>query len=192
MSHIHLIVGLGNIGDNYLGTRHNAGQLLVQNFAKNLNYSLKLNKNFYGFIGRCYIQAHKIMLLYPNTAMNNSGLAVAKLVNFYQWNTEKILIVHDDLDLKCGSVRLKKFGGHGGHNGVRDVINSLGSNHFYRLRIGIGHPGKHARVSQYVLHKPSTSDKCKIERAINRAISHIDDIVKYNHQYVMNQLHKDI
>jgi len=187
---IRLIVGLGNIGSTYVDTRHNAGERLVQNLAENLSCSLRLEAKFHGFVGQCHTQAHKITLLYPNTYMNNSGLAVAKLAKFYQFDAEEILVAHDDLDLECGDIRLKKFGGHGGHNGLRDIMNHLGSEKFYRLRIGIGHPGSRHKVLNYVLSKPSTADKLKIDDAIDRAISHMGDIIQGNHQRLMNQLHQ--
>ena len=142
-----------------MDTRHNAGERLVQNLAENLCCPLRLEAKFHGFVGQCHIQAHKITLLHPNTNMNNSGLAVAKLAKFYQF----------DLDLECGDIRLKKFGGHGGHNGLRDVKNHLGSEKFYRLHIGIGHPGSRHKVLNYVLSKPSTADKLKIDDAMDRA-----------------------
>ena len=190
MSYIRLIVGLGNIGTAYLGTRHNAGELLLQKLAEALECPLRLEPKFHGFAGQCCLATQKIILLYPNTYMNNSGLAVAKLAKFYQFDAEEILVAHDDLDLDCGDVRLKKFGGHGGHNGLRDIVNHLGTENFYRLRVGIGHPGHRHKVHNYVLSKPSSADKLKINHAIDRAISHINDIIQGKHQQVMNQLHQ--
>lgn len=189
---ISLIVGLGNFGSPYIGTRHNIGEMLLQSIAKNFGSSMCIEKKFIGFVGYFFHQQHKITLLYPKTYINNSGLAVSKITKFYKFEPRKILVIHDDIDLKCGDIRLKKFGGHGGHNGLRDIINRLGTKNFYRLRIGIGHPGSHSQVFNYVLSKPSTIDKFKIDDAISRSILYIKDIIEGNHQYVMNRLHSRV
>ena len=188
---IRLIVGLGNIGKSYIGTRHNIGKILVQELAKFLNCSFHLEKKFIGYITQVYIHTSQVILLCPNTYMNNSGISVANIAQFYKFNTQEILVIHDELDLKCGYIRLKKFGGHSGHNGVRNIINHLGTKDFYRLRIGIGHPGDRQKVSNYVLNKPSNIDKLKIHTAFNQVISCINDIIKGNHEKVMNKLHRN-
>ena len=189
MAHIRLIVGLGNIGSQYQGTRHNAGEWFLTSLSTQLNAPLKLQPKFHGYIGAGIIQGQKVLLLYPATYMNKSGLAVAAVSRFYKIAADEILIAHDELDLPSGAIRLKKSGGHGGHNGLRDIEKALGSRNFYRLRIGISHPQDREKVLGYVLGKPAVDDKITIDSAIERAISYIDDIVALEHEKVMNQLH---
>ncbi|WP_119344298.1 aminoacyl-tRNA hydrolase [Facilibium subflavum] len=190
MSKIRLIAGLGNIGQEYEGTRHNAGEWFLHKLADELAIDMNLQTKFHGFVGQFIYQGQKCFLLYPNTYMNKSGLAVARLANFYKITPQEILVAHDELDLPCGQLRLKKSGGHGGHNGLRDIEAQLGSRDFYRLRIGIGHPGHQSKVVSYVLNKPSLENKIEIDQAIDRAIFYIDDIIQGNHQMVMNKLHQ--
>ncbi|MDA0911212.1 MAG: aminoacyl-tRNA hydrolase, partial [Proteobacteria bacterium] len=155
MTQIKLIVGLGNIGSQYEGTRHNAGQWFLEAAADKLNLTLTSDSKFHGATAQTQIGAHKLWLLYPHTFMNKSGLAVSKLAQFYKIMPDEILVAHDELDLPCGQIRLKKGGGHGGHNGLRDIDTSIGTRDYHRLRIGIDHPGDRNKVVGYVLGKPS-------------------------------------
>jgi len=125
----------------------------------------------------------------PQTFMNASGQSLARLANFYKIAPEEILVVHDELDLPPGSVRLKQGGGHGGHNGLRDIISRLGSREFMRLRIGIGHPGSAPQVESYVLKKAPKAEQQQIDAAIDAALAQVDEIVHGNYEQVMNDLH---
>ena len=149
---IKLIVGLGNPGPQYSQTRHNAGAWFVGALSRDYNIPLNLETKFFGHSGRGLIDGKDCRLLIPNTFMNLSGKAVGALATFYKILPDEILVAHDELDIDPGLVKLKKSGGHGGHNGLRDIISALGNNkNFYRLRIGIGHPGNAKLVSNYVL-----------------------------------------
>lgn len=166
---IKLIVGLGNVGAAYTDTRHNAGFWFVKALAEKFAISLSYDKKFHGEVGRGTIYGQDVRLLLPNTLMNRSGLAVAPLAKFYNIAAEEILIAHDELDIKAGAIRLKQGGGHGGHNGLRDIVPHIGAD-FYRLRIGIGHPSDATKVSGWVLSKPSCDDRSSIDRAMVCAI----------------------
>ncbi len=186
---IKLIVGLGNPGSDYDKTRHNAGFWFVDELVRQNSAHLKPELKFHGISGKILIASHEVWLLQPTTYMNNSGQAVNSLSRYYKIASEEILVVHDELDLQPGTVRLKKGGGHGGHNGLRDIISHLGSKEFYRLRLGIGHPGNARDVSDYVLKTPSKSDKAQIEMCIDDALREIKDIVNGEFAAVMNSLH---
>lgn len=166
---IKLIVGLGNVGSSYKDTRHNAGFWFVSALADKFAISLSHDKKFHGMVGRGMIDGLDVRFLMPDTLMNRSGQAVAPMAKFYNIAPSEILIVHDELDIGAGSIRLKKGGGHGGHNGLKDIVPHIGAD-FYRLRIGIGHPGDSAKVSTWVLSKPSTDDKIAIDGAIDCAV----------------------
>lgn len=182
---IKLIVGLCNPGSAYQKTRHNAGEWAVRTIADAYNASFKLEKKFYGQIAA----VKNSILLLPNTFMNNSGQAVLAAKNFYKLSAENILVVHDELDLPPGTIKLKAKGGHGGHNGLRDIISRLGSKDFYRLRIGIGHPGHRDMVHNYVLGKPSNLDKISILHAIDRAIDVVPRLLDGEYERAMHVLH---
>ena len=186
---VQLIVGLGNPGQEYQGTRHNAGFWFVDELARQLGASFKAEKKFQGEVARCRLAGEECWLLKPQTFMNLSGQSVQALSNFYKIPLEAILVVHDELDLDAGVVRLKDGGGHGGHNGLRDIINKLGGNTFLRLRIGIGHPGDKSRVTGHVLNKVTTDDRIEIERAIDLAIRELPLIINGEVQRAMNTLH---
>lgn len=162
---IKLIVGLGNVGNQYQDTRHNAGFWWIDHLADQFGIVLSYDKKFRGEVGRGMIFGRKVRLIKPDTLMNRSGLAVAPLAKFYNITADEILIAHDELDIDAGLIRLKKGGGHGGHNGLKDIIPHIGAE-FYRLRIGIGHPGCASKVSGWVLSKPSTDDRIGIDNAI--------------------------
>lgn len=168
-SEIALIVGLGNPGAEYAQTRHNAGFWLVDRWAARNRIELRAQAKFFGQVGRVSEARHACWLLKPSTFMNRSGQAVQALADYYQIPIEQILVVHDELDLPPGSARLKQGGGHGGHNGLRDIFAQFGSE-FLRLRLGIGHPGAKELVTPYVLAKPPEPDRHAIEAAIDVAL----------------------
>ena len=179
MSEIKLIVGLGNPGDKYKDTRHNAGEWLVERLAQRFNFSLKEESKFFGKTARAVINGQEIRFLVPTTFMNLSGKAVGALATFYRIQPEQILIAHDELDLPPGTVKIKLGGGHGGHNGLRDSIAQLSNNkNFYRLRVGIGHPGDKNLVSAYVLSKPSPTDLTLIDKALEEATDCVEVLLK--------------
>ena len=188
-SRIQLIVGLGNPGPQYEKTRHNAGFWFVDAIARAHNISLKPETRFHGEAGKGLIDGTEVWLLKPMTFMNRSGQGVAALARFYKIDAEQILIAHDELDLPPGTVRLKQGGGHGGHNGLRDTIAQLGSREFQRLRLGIGHPGHASQVADYVLTKPSGSDRQRIEEAVEKALDNLSLIASGDQQKAMNRLH---
>ncbi len=186
---IKLIVGLGNPGSDYDKTRHNAGFWFIDEITRQSSVHLKPELKFHGSSGKTQIASQDVWLLQPSTYMNNSGQAVNSLARYYKIEVDEILVVHDELDLEPGTVKLKKGGGHGGHNGLRDIISHLGSKEFYRLRLGIGHPGNARDVSDYVLKAPSKSDKAQIEMCIDDALRELQDIVCGEFAAVMNTLH---
>lgn len=166
---IKLIVGLGNPGQEYEQTRHNAGFWFIDQLAWQEKASLKNEKKYFGDVARITLNKHELWLLKPDTFMNLSGKAVAALAQFYKIQSDEILVIHDELDIPCGHIRFKQGGGNGGHNGLKDIQAKLGNANFYRLRIGIGHPGDKNLVSAFVLNKPSPSER----QLINNAIDHI-------------------
>jgi PTH1 family peptidyl-tRNA hydrolase len=167
---IKLIVGLRNPGAAYEPTRHNAGGWFVQAMARTENVPFKLDKKLQSEVASFDLTDLPCKLIMPLTFMNHSGLAVRTVRDFYRLQTSEILVAHDDLDLPAGTIKLKTGGGHGGHNGLRDIMCHLGAQDFHRLRIGIGHPGHRELVLDYVLGKPSQYDKQQILEAIDRAI----------------------
>jgi PTH1 family peptidyl-tRNA hydrolase len=187
---ISLIVGLGNPGTEHEGDRHNAGADFVTTLARVHKVTLKAEKKYFGLHGKFLRDGRDIHLLIPTTYMNLSGKAVHAVANFYKIPPEHILVAHDELDFPPGEVRLKKGGGHGGHNGLRDTIATLGNNHhFLRLRIGIGHPGDASQVADYVLHRPSKSEAKLIEHSIERSLSVMDLVLIGQFEKAMHQLH---
>ncbi len=190
MSAIKLIVGLANPGSQYQDTRHNAGAWFVEQLARSYQIPLNSDSKHFGFTGRGLINSRDVRLLIPTTYMNLSGKAIASIAQFYKIEPEEILVAHDELDIAPGEIRLKKGGGHGGHNGLRDTIAKLGNNkNFYRLRVGIGHPGDKSQVTGFVLGKPPAKERNNIESAIDEAIRSIDDILSGNHDKAMQYLH---
>ena len=169
MSEIRLIVGLGNPGREYDGTRHNAGFWWVDEFARAHQLAFKAESRFHGMTARGAVHGRELFLLKPQTFMNVSGRAVVAQAQFYKIAPQQILVVHDELDLPPGSAKLKLGGGHGGHNGLKDIIAHLGTRDFWRLRLGIGHPGERADVSGYVLNAPRREEAELIEHAMRRA-----------------------
>ena len=189
MSEIKNIVGLGNPGDKYKDTRHNAGEWLVERLAQRFNFSLKEESKFFGKTARAVINGQEIRFLVPTTFMNLSGKAVGALATFYRIQPEQILIAHDELDLPPGTVKIKLGGGHGGHNGLRDSIAQLSNNkNFYRLRVGIGHPGDKNLVAAYVLSKPSPTDLTLIDKALEEATDCVEVLLKDGINKATNRL----
>ena len=179
MSEIKLIVGLGNPGDKYADTRHNAGEWLIERLARRFNVSLNPESKFFGKTARTIVNGKEVRLLVPTTFMNLSGKAVGALASFYRIKPEEILVIHDELDLPPGTAKLKQGGGHGGHNGLKDIVAQLGNNNnFYRLRIGIGHPGHRDLVAGYVLNKPSPADRDALEKVLDEATDCVEMIFK--------------
>lgn len=188
-SGIQMIVGLGNPGPQYDQTRHNAGFWFLDEVASRAGVSLRPDGKFFGATAKAVIDGRDVWLLKPDTFMNRSGQAIGALARFYKIAPEAILVAHDELDLDPGTVRLKRGGGHGGHNGLRDTINQLASKEFMRLRLGVGHPGHKDLVVDYVLNKPSQDDRRKIEDAIWDAEREIAAIVRGDFEAVMRVLH---
>ena len=179
MSEIKLIVGLGNPGEKYADTRHNAGEWLIERLARRFNVSLNPENKFFGKTVRTLVNGKEVRLLVPTTFMNLSGKAVGALASFYRIKPEEILVIHDELDLPPGTAKLKQGGGHGGHNGLKDIVAQLGNNNnFYRLRIGIGHPGHRDLVAGYVLNKPSLADRDALEKVLDEAADCVEMIFK--------------
>lgn len=184
---ISLIVGLGNPGSEYAQTRHNAGVWFVETLAKRYSIALKAESKFHALTGRGQIEGHDVRLLIPQTFMNLSGKSVAPFCKFYQIPTSSVLIAHDELDMAPGIIRLKTGGGHGGHNGLRDIVPHIGAD-FHRLRIGIGHPGSKDRVSGYVLSKAPTAEQTLIDDAIYHAVQQIKFLVDGHLAQAMNHI----
>jgi len=162
---IRMIVGLGNPGADYVDTRHNAGFWLADQIAADRGVSFRFEKRYNADECKFKAAGKDVFLLKPMTFMNRSGQAVSALARYYKIKPEQILVIHDELDLPPGTNRIKQAGGHGGHNGLRDIVNHLGSREFFRVRVGIGHPGDASQVINYVLHKPSVADLNAIEAA---------------------------
>lgn len=173
---IKLIVGLGNIGTQYADTRHNAGFWLVERICQTHNIALSHDKKFHGQVGRGNIAGCEVRVLMPDTLMNRSGLAVAPMMKFYNLTADELLVAHDELDIGAGLAKLKTGGGHGGHNGLRDIIPHTGAD-FHRLRIGIGRPAHSGEVSNFVLSKPSPNDKTAIDRALDLVMDALPELV---------------
>lgn len=189
MSEIHLIVGLGNPGREYEATRHNAGFRWVGELARAHGASFKADGKFHGLVARATLNGHDVHLLMPQTFMNVSGRAVGAFAQFFKIEPANILVVHDELDLPPGSAKLKLGGGPGGHNGLKDIIAHLGTRDFWRLRIGIGHPGERSEVSNYVLNPPRKDEQSLIEAAMTRAQAVAPLIVEGKLEAAMLKLH---
>ena len=187
---IRLVVGLGNPGAQYEDTRHNAGFWYVEQLARSHGAILQPEKKFFGMTARVLIGGQEVRLLNPATFMNRSGQAVGAMAAFFKIPPESILVVHDELDLPAGVGRLKQGGGHGGHNGLRDIIASLGnSRDFLRLRLGIGHPGNSKDVVNYVLTKPSVAERQKIDAVIDESIRITPEALNCKRSKAVQELH---
>lgn len=189
-SPIQLIVGLGNPGPDYIHTRHNAGADLVAQLAQQHGTNLSENSKFWGLCGRITLAGQDIRLLIPTTFMNRSGQSVAAVAQFYKTPPEAILVVHDELDLSPGVARFKQAGGHGGHNGLRDIIKAMGNQaNFARLRLGIGHPGHASQVSAYVLKRAPQEEQEKIQSGIDKALVTLPLAITGEWEKAMKELH---
>lgn len=167
---IRLFVGLGNPGPDYEQTRHNAGFWWLDAVARELKVSLMPDKSYHGLVARTSVHGQSVWLLAPQTFMNLSGKSVAALANFFKITPQEILVAHDDLDITPGEAKLKLGGSHAGHNGLRDIHAQLGSDQYWRLRLGIGHPGNKADVLHWVLKKPSIDHRIAIDQAVDRTL----------------------
>ena len=188
---IQLIIGLGNPGSQYEQTRHNAGFWFVDELAAKNGGSFKAEKRYFGEYCKITLNGHEVKLLKPMTFMNRSGQGVAALANFFKIPAQNILVAHDELDFPTGTIKLKKGGGHGGHNGLRDIIAQLGSKDFLRLRIGINHPGSSDQVSGYVLSKPRTEERIEIQNSIDSALAIVDQLASGDIQKATQTLHRN-
>lgn len=190
MTAVQLIVGLGNPGPEYEQTRHNAGALFVERLADRERVSLSPDKKYFGLVGKFSHQGRDVRLLIPTTYMNRSGQAVAALAGFFRIPVEAILVAHDELDMPPGTAKLKKGGGHGGHNGLRDIIAQLGNqNGFHRLRLGIGHPGHSSLVSGFVLSRAPRSEQELLDASIDSALGVLPEMLAGDWTRAMQKLH---
>lgn len=186
---IKLLVGLGNPGPSYEDTRHNAGFWWLESVARELNVSLQPERAYFGRCARATIQGEPLWLLEPTTFMNRSGQSVAALARFFKIPPEAILVAHDELDIDPGELKLKKGGSHAGHNGLRDIHAQLGSPDYWRLRIGIGHPGVKSEVVDWVLKKPAPDQREAIEQAMIRSLKALPDLLAGRMDKATAQIH---
>ncbi|MPY22811.1 aminoacyl-tRNA hydrolase [Shewanella psychropiezotolerans] len=190
MSNIKLIVGLANPGEKYAQTRHNAGAWYVQELARICGATLIADSKYYGLTARVNLHGKDVRLLIPSTFMNLSGKSVGAMANFFRIQADEILVAHDELDMPPGVAKFKLGGGHGGHNGLKDIIASMGNDKgFYRLRIGIGHPGDRNQVSNYVLGKASAAEQTQIETVLDEAVRSTELLFTEDMAKAMNRLH---
>jgi PTH1 family peptidyl-tRNA hydrolase len=174
---IRLFVGLGNPGPEYEQTRHNAGFWWLDALARELKLNLSAEKSYHGLVARTSIQGQSVWLLAPQTFMNLSGKSVAALAHFFKIPSQEILVAHDDLDIAPGEAKLKLGGSHAGHNGLRDIHAQLGTDQYWRLRLGVGHPGNKAEVVHWVLKKPMLDHRIAIDQAIDRALKALPQLL---------------
>lgn len=186
---IRLVAGLGNPGERYAATRHNVGFWFVEELAARAATTFSAQAKLHGALARVTLAGHELRLLKPDTYMNHSGRAVAATANYYRIPVEAVLVVHDELDLPAGTVRLKRGGGHGGHNGLRDIVAHLGAD-FWRLRVGIGRPpGSGADVTGHVLSRPGAADEKAIREALDAGACALERMLEVGPQRAMNELH---
>ncbi len=186
---IKLIVGLGNPGQQYQNTRHNAGFWFVDELVSASNALWQNNKKYNAHIALVKIDRHDVVLLKPLTFMNKSGFSVAAYMRYHQLQIDEILVIHDELDFVPGVVKLKKNGGHAGHNGLRDIIAQVGANNFLRLRIGIGRPDGNVPVADYVLNVPSRDDQIKIELSYKKILAKLALLFEKELDLAINEFH---
>ncbi|WP_290794686.1 aminoacyl-tRNA hydrolase [Halomonas sp.] len=190
MSQVKAIIGLGNPGADYEATRHNAGAWLVEAVARRSGGELRPDRKFLGLYARVQLEGQDIHLLNPTTFMNRSGGAVAALCQFYKITPDELLVAHDELDLAPGTARYKTGGGHGGHNGLRDIMSALGNDPgYHRLRIGIGHPGDAKQVTHYVLGRPGKTEHAAIMDVIDECLATLPLALSGDWAKAMNRLH---
>lgn len=186
---VRLIAGLGNPGRKYAGTRHNAGAWLVEALARETGQPLREERKFLGHHSKVTWQGQDLHLLVPTTYMNHSGRSLKALSDFFRIPPESILVAHDELDLPPGTARFKQGGGHGGHNGLRDIIGHLSRPQFHRLRVGIGHPGDSKQVINYVLSNAGKREISAIEAALEETLRALPDALHGDWNAAMNRLH---
>lgn len=186
---IRLFVGLGNPGSEYDGTRHNAGFWYLDALSRELKTPVVMDKSYHGLVGRTTVNGQTVWLLEPQTYMNLCGKSVAGLARFFKLQPEEILVAHDELDLPPGEAKLKLGGSHAGHNGLRDIHAQLGSDRYWRLRLGVGHPGVKAEVAHWVLKKPSLDHRIAIDQTIDRAIKALPHLLTGSMDKATMQIH---
>jgi PTH1 family peptidyl-tRNA hydrolase len=189
---IRLIVGLGNPGPDYEQTRHNAGFWLVDNLANSLGARLQRETRFNALMAKTAVGGNELWLLEPQTYMNRSGQSVGGLARFYKINPDEVLVVHDELDMMPGVAKLKKGGSSGGHNGLKDITAALGTQDYWRLRIGIGHPrtlSLQQAVADFVLHRPRRDEQLLIDDAIEKSLKIIPLVCEGKFPLATTQLH---
>lgn len=174
---IKLLVGLGNPGPEYRRTRHNAGFWWLDAVAQALKVDWAMDKRYHGLVASVAVNGQTVWLLKPQTFMNLSGKAVAALAHFFKIESREILVAHDEIDIVPGEAKLKRGGSHAGHNGLRDIHAQLGSDDYWRLRLGVGHPGSKAEVVNWVLQTPSLDERIGIEQAIERALKALPQLL---------------
>ncbi|MEI7515489.1 MAG: aminoacyl-tRNA hydrolase [Betaproteobacteria bacterium] len=186
---IKLLVGLGNPGPEYEATRHNAGFWFADGAARELKASLAMDRSYYGLVARTNFAGQPLWLLEPQTFMNLSGKSVAALAQFFKINPDEILVAHDELDLPPGEAKLKFGGSHAGHNGLRDIHAQLGTGDYWRLRIGVGHPGLKSEVVYWVLKKPSLDDRIAMDQCLDRALAALPALLASDMNKAMLLIH---
>jgi len=186
---IRLLVGLGNPGTEYEQTRHNAGFWWIDAAARKLGVHLSAERAYFGLVARANLPQGPVWLLEPQTYMNLSGKSVAALARFFKIAPQEILVVHDELDVLPGQMKLKLGGSHAGHNGLRDIHAQLGTADYWRLRLGIGHPGVKAEVVDYVLRKPAPDQREAIHKAIDESMAALDLLLAGEMDKAMMKLH---
>ena len=185
---LRIIVGLGNPGPEHLHTRHNAGFWFVDVLARRHGGEFRDYRKYSGEAARISVNSQELLLLKPTTYMNRSGLAIRQMSDFFKTEPDAILVAHDELDLPVGSLRLKHGGGHGGHNGLRDTIAHMGDT-FWRLRLGIGHPGHKAEVIDYVLTRAPKPEEEILLEAVNTAADCLPLLLEQGAERAMSKLH---
>ena len=189
LNSIKLIVGLGNPDKTYENTRHNVGFWFLDELAKRHSIKFVHTSQVQGLVSKSYLFGGTVHLLKPTTYMNHSGRSVSFFTRYYKVLPRHMLVVHDEVDFDVGVIRFKKDGGHGGHNGVRDIIACLNLREFCRLRIGIGRPGSSEQVSRYVLAKPPVHEEISISEGISKAIDRLPELLQGDYQSFMNSMH---
>jgi peptidyl-tRNA hydrolase, PTH1 family len=189
MAALRLVVGLGNPGPEHAGTRHNAGFWFVDALAADLGAPFALDRKLHAEVAKARVAGEVLWLLRPTTYMNRSGLAVQGALAYYKIEPDQMLVAHDELDLPPGTARLKFDGGHGGQNGLRDIVGQLGHGKFHRLRLGIGHPGHKDRVTPWVLGRPGKADEAAIRGAVIDALAVMPRVLTGDLNGAMKQLH---
>lgn len=184
-----LIAGFGNPGSEYANTRHNAGFWFIDELAAQLGAQFNTDKRFFAAVASVHVAGRKLLLVKPMNYMNNSGQGLAAVARFFKIDSTKILVAHDELDLSPGHIRLKKAGGHGGHNGLRDSVAQLGNSDFWRLRIGIGHPGHKSAVSGYVLKRAPADQQRLIDESVELALREAMTIIDGDINVATKALH---